>query len=187
MHGDLSETVPDFKRVLRGFDPLEVQAWAAQAAATIAQLRAALEEARSERDQQRSAQHELVRTMTSAHLMAERLVEETQSEAARRKSAAVEEADRMLAVARHEAHETVAIARAEARRELSALEVERAGIVSELASLRGLLHDERVRARDGLAATLRALDDALGTPPATAAAYDVTVVDRVPALSVVAS
>lgn len=187
MYGDHPETVPEFKRVLRGFDPLEVQAWASRATATIVQLRVALEEARAERDQQRTAQHELVRTMTSAHLMAERLVEETESEATRRKTAAAEEAERVLAVARHEAHETVAIARAEARRELAALEVERAGIVSELAQLRGLLHDERLRARDGLAAALRALDDALRRAPAASEALDVEVVQRLPALTIVAS
>jgi hypothetical protein len=165
MHGDLT-TVPVFKRALRGYDPAEVHAWAAQAAATT---------------------QELVRTMRSAHLMAERIVEETEEEAARRRSAAVAEADRMLAVARHEAHEVVAVARDEARRELAALEAERDSVVAELAHLRGLLHDERVRARDGLAAALHALDEALGRHDRNRSAMDVDVVEHRPALAVVAS
>jgi hypothetical protein len=186
MLGD-TPSIPSFKRILRGYDPVEVHAWAAQAAATTAHLRAALEEARAERDSHQSSQHELVRTMTSAHLMAERIVEETEEEAARRRNAAVAEADRMLAVARHEASEMVAIARADARRELAALEVERTTVAAELAQLRGLLHDERLRARAGLAAALEALDASLAAHAGGRGGVDVQVVEPRPVLAVVAS
>ena len=181
MDGDLT-TAPAFRRVVRGYDPDAVDAWAATAAATVARLRRELAEARAQEAARQQAQHELVRTMTSAHLMAERLVEETQEEAARRREASVQEADRMLTLARTEAQELVVSARERAGRELAALEVERTTVLAELSQLRALLRDERLRAREGLANALGIVEASLGYTDGHG-----TVAAQVTTLSVVAS
>jgi len=182
MHGDAAPH-PTFRRVVRGYDADAVDAWVAGARRTIERLEHELAEAKAQEAARQQAQHELVRTMTSAHLMAERLVEETQEEAARRREASLSEADRVLTLARNEAHAVVATARERASRELAALEVERTTVLGELAQLRALLRDERLRARDGLANALGIVEASLEADVAPAG----DAVARVTTLSVVAS
>ena len=177
MFGEPLPTAPPFRRLVRGYDPTAVDSWTASALATIASLQAQVAG-------QQGAQAELVRTMTSAQLLAERLVEETEEEAQRRRSAAASEADLVVTSARQQAHELVNEARSVARRELGALEVERTALIGELSELRALVHDERLRARDALAAALGAVDSSLRTGGTPA---DATAAETRTMLTVVAS
>jgi hypothetical protein len=160
-YGDLT-TPPSFDRRIRGYDPAAVDAWALATTVERAATNAAQRDAQARLAEHGGAQHALVRTLTSAHLMAERLVEETQEEAARRRTHAATEAELTLVAARRDAEELVASARDQVSRELAAFEAERAAVRHELDALRSLLHDERLRARHHLAAALAAVDGRLG-------------------------
>ena len=161
MNDTSSLAAPAFDRAVRGYSTRSVDAWTAAATHHIQRLERDLAEMRTRLDARAAEEGALVRTLTSAHLMAERLVEETNDEAERRKAAARAQAAAVVASAEREAAVVVAEARDRARRELALLDMERTELRAELDQLRGLLHSERIRARDGLAAALAAVDAGL--------------------------
>lgn len=163
------ETVPGFPaRTSRGYNPNEVELWAMRvsseferAKADLAAREFQLDEARAELDRRRGEELEIARTLRTAQMLGERIVADTNDQAAQRKREAEAEAAVILANARAAAQQVLAEATRGAEAEREALEVERHHLQAEVAELRRILHDERLRARERLSDALRSVDERL--------------------------
>lgn len=144
-------------RRLGGYDPDAVDAWVRTANAEIAQLRRHVTQQAEELERLRSAEASVARAVTSAQLMAERLVEETNEEATRRRTMAAAEADAAVSAAREQAERVLVEARSAVARERSALEEERARVMSEIEELRRIGEEERTRIHASLMKALAAV------------------------------
>jgi hypothetical protein len=145
------EVHPQFTRVLKGFDPDEVQAYVGQMVSRIDALEQALEEMREQRDSAqrryasvkdeayRQAAARMADVLRIADQQADKIRRESEDERTRRVADAIQQADQIKREAEAEVHrmrqdgeQTLRMAQAESERVLGGLAARREAMIAEM-------------------------------------------------------